>query len=163
MPFSGLSRREALVRNDISEELSASIIKVTRIAELRTTLAVPSNRRKQRSVVKPYWCMDVNYGNVQARRIWTSSTDYVKNSASNCRCTRFVSNLTLHADFKIPPVRNAIQGKMHNHRSRIEVHSNPLLRLLLQVHNNRDLRELGLQMWSVNNARWRHWMSTRPR
>jgi hypothetical protein len=35
----------ALVRTDISEELSASFIRVTRIGELGTTLAVTSNRR----------------------------------------------------------------------------------------------------------------------
>jgi hypothetical protein len=41
-------RREALVRIDASEELSASFIRVTRIGELRTTLAVTSNRRTLR-------------------------------------------------------------------------------------------------------------------
>jgi hypothetical protein len=39
----------ALVRTDVSEELSASIIRVTRIGELVTTFAVTSNRRKLRS------------------------------------------------------------------------------------------------------------------
>jgi hypothetical protein len=34
----------ALVRTDVSEELSASIIRLTRIGELGTTLAVTSNR-----------------------------------------------------------------------------------------------------------------------
>jgi hypothetical protein len=34
-----------LVRTDISEEISASFIRVTRICELGTTLAVTSNRR----------------------------------------------------------------------------------------------------------------------
>jgi hypothetical protein len=38
-------RSVALVRNKVSEELSASIIGVTRIGELGTTLAVTSNRR----------------------------------------------------------------------------------------------------------------------
>jgi hypothetical protein len=37
-------RRVALVRTDASDELSASYIKVTRIGELGTTLAVTSNR-----------------------------------------------------------------------------------------------------------------------
>jgi hypothetical protein len=37
-------RRVALVRTDGSEELSDSIIRVTRICELGTTLAVTSNR-----------------------------------------------------------------------------------------------------------------------
>jgi hypothetical protein len=36
-------RRMALVRTDVSEELSASFIRVTRIGELGTTLAVTSN------------------------------------------------------------------------------------------------------------------------
>jgi hypothetical protein len=38
-------RRVALVRIDVSQELSASFIRVTRIGELGTTLAVTRNRR----------------------------------------------------------------------------------------------------------------------
>jgi hypothetical protein len=38
-------RRVALVRTDVSEEPSASFIRVTRIGELGTTLAATSNRR----------------------------------------------------------------------------------------------------------------------
>jgi hypothetical protein len=38
----------ALVRTNVSEELSASIIRVTRIGELGTTLAVTNNRRTLR-------------------------------------------------------------------------------------------------------------------
>jgi hypothetical protein len=41
-------RRVALERTDVSEKLSASFIRVTRIGELRTTLAVTSNRRTLR-------------------------------------------------------------------------------------------------------------------
>jgi hypothetical protein len=40
MPSSGMLRRVALVRTDVPEEISASIIRVTRIGELGTTLAV---------------------------------------------------------------------------------------------------------------------------
>jgi hypothetical protein len=43
MPSSGMLRRVALVKTDVSEELSASIIRVTRIGELGTSLAVTSN------------------------------------------------------------------------------------------------------------------------
>jgi hypothetical protein len=39
----GMLRRVALVRTDVSEVLSASIMFVTRIGELGTTLAVTSN------------------------------------------------------------------------------------------------------------------------
>jgi hypothetical protein len=43
MAYSWMLRRVALVITDVSEELSASIIRVTRIVELRTTLAVTNN------------------------------------------------------------------------------------------------------------------------
>jgi hypothetical protein len=45
MVSSGMLRRVALVRTDVSEDLSASFIRVTSIGELGTTLAVTSNRR----------------------------------------------------------------------------------------------------------------------
>jgi hypothetical protein len=45
---SGMLRYVPLVRNDFSEEPSASIISETKIGELRTSLAVTSNRRTLR-------------------------------------------------------------------------------------------------------------------
>jgi hypothetical protein len=45
MVSSGILRRVALLRNHVSEELSASFIRVARIGELGRTLAVTSNRR----------------------------------------------------------------------------------------------------------------------
>jgi hypothetical protein len=52
MASSGMLRRVALVRTDVSEELSASFIRVTRVDELGATLAVTSNRRKLRRNTK---------------------------------------------------------------------------------------------------------------
>jgi hypothetical protein len=49
MPSSGMLRRVALVRTDVSEEFSTSIIKVTKIGELGIKLAVSSNRHTLRS------------------------------------------------------------------------------------------------------------------
>jgi hypothetical protein len=43
----------ALVRADVSEDLSASFIRVTRIGELGRTLAVTSNRRTLRRYNNP--------------------------------------------------------------------------------------------------------------
>jgi hypothetical protein len=44
MAPSGMLRRVTLVRSDVSEERSASIIRVTRIGELGAMLAITSNR-----------------------------------------------------------------------------------------------------------------------
>jgi hypothetical protein len=49
MSSSGMLRRVALVRTDVSEELSASFFRVTRVGELGTTLTASSNRRRRHS------------------------------------------------------------------------------------------------------------------
>jgi hypothetical protein len=49
MPYSGMLRRVALVRIDISEE-RISIIRATRSGALGTTLAVTSKRRTLRNI-----------------------------------------------------------------------------------------------------------------
>jgi hypothetical protein len=49
MVSSGMLGRVTLVRTDVSEEPSASFIRVTRIRELGTTLAATNNRRTLRS------------------------------------------------------------------------------------------------------------------
>jgi hypothetical protein len=52
MASSGMKRRVALARTEVSEELSSSFIRVTKIGELETTLAVTSNSRKLRRNTK---------------------------------------------------------------------------------------------------------------
>jgi hypothetical protein len=47
MASSGILRLVALARTDVSAELSASFIRVTRIGELGTTLAVTTNQKKK--------------------------------------------------------------------------------------------------------------------
>jgi hypothetical protein len=51
MVSSGMLRRVALVRTDVSEKLSVSFIRVTRIGELGTTLAIPSISSQRAPVV----------------------------------------------------------------------------------------------------------------
>jgi hypothetical protein len=51
MASSGMLRRLALVRTDVSEELSASFIRVTRIGELGNILPVTSILRSVRRLV----------------------------------------------------------------------------------------------------------------
>jgi hypothetical protein len=48
----GMLRRVALVRTDVSDKFSASFIRVTRIGELGTTLALTSDRRTLRRNTK---------------------------------------------------------------------------------------------------------------
>jgi hypothetical protein len=48
MASSGMLRRVTLVRAHVSKELSASFIRVTRIGELVTVIALTSNRRMLR-------------------------------------------------------------------------------------------------------------------
>jgi hypothetical protein len=52
MASSGMLRRVTLERTDVSEELSASFMRVTKIGELGTTLAVTSDRRSLRKSTK---------------------------------------------------------------------------------------------------------------
>jgi hypothetical protein len=56
MSSSGMLRRVDLVRTNVSEELSAYIIRVTRIGELEKTLAVTNTLRisSQRASVATY-------------------------------------------------------------------------------------------------------------
>jgi hypothetical protein len=52
MPSSGMLGLVALVKTEVSQERSVSIIRVTRIGELGTTLAVISNRRTLRRITR---------------------------------------------------------------------------------------------------------------
>jgi hypothetical protein len=51
MGYSGMLRHVAIVRTNVSKEPSASFIRVTRIGELGTTLAVTGNRRTHAACV----------------------------------------------------------------------------------------------------------------
>jgi hypothetical protein len=59
MASSGMLRRVALVKPNVSEELSASFIRVTKIGELVTTLAVTSNGRTLRRNTKWYFVFNI--------------------------------------------------------------------------------------------------------
>jgi hypothetical protein len=58
---SGMLRSVALVRTDVSEEHRASIIRVTRIGEVGTLLAVNTNRRTLRRNIFLSKCYNAMY------------------------------------------------------------------------------------------------------
>jgi hypothetical protein len=66
-------RRVAFVRTDVSEELSASFIRMTRIGELGTNLAVTSNRRTLRRNTKLQFFSDLVFLRSQRRLLVISS------------------------------------------------------------------------------------------
>jgi hypothetical protein len=72
MASSGMLRHVALVTTDVSDELSASIIRVTIIGELGTTLAVPSNQRTQRGNISLQRASVASYGYIPISPILTT-------------------------------------------------------------------------------------------
>jgi hypothetical protein len=69
MVSSWMLRRVALERTDVSEELSASFIRVTRMGELGTTLAVTSNRRTLRRSIKTDVSEELSVSFIRVTRI----------------------------------------------------------------------------------------------
>jgi hypothetical protein len=66
MASAGMLRRVALVRTDVSEEFSASFIRMTNIGELGTTLNLTRNRRSFQSGA---------HCNETHRDMWVHSTE----------------------------------------------------------------------------------------
>jgi hypothetical protein len=80
--------RVALVRIDVSEERSASIIKVTRIGELGTTLTVTSNRstlRRKYFLQNPYGITSHNTAFFIVRAVKTPNLSSFKKISRFCR------------------------------------------------------------------------------
>jgi hypothetical protein len=83
MAYSGMLRRVALVRTDVSEELSAPFIRVTRIDELGTTLALTSNRCTLRRSLRSVHLLLVRASVVPSIPIRVHLTEVLSSSESS--------------------------------------------------------------------------------
>jgi sulfite reductase beta subunit-like hemoprotein len=96
-------RLVALVRTDVSEERSTSIIRVKRIGELGTSLAVTSNQRELRRntigllnnipLFEVLMAVSIPYG-MRSYEIWQKVTDLSEEYA--------VSVFNIEEEFKLP-------------------------------------------------------------
>jgi hypothetical protein len=104
-------RRVALFRTDVSEELSASFIRVTGIGELGTTLAVTNNRPTLRRNTK--WATSVltraTRRNIPEDAILHSYRR--KNLKSYRECDRSNLNVRLILDMKTKQPANSIRNR----------------------------------------------------
>jgi hypothetical protein len=82
MASSGMLRRVVLVTTEVSEELRASIIRATRIVQLRTMLAVTSNRHKLRRNTKSKTEIKTWYGMLRRVALVSSSETSVLTRAT---------------------------------------------------------------------------------
>jgi hypothetical protein len=83
MPSSGMLRSDALVRTDVSEKPSASIIRVTKIGELGRTLAVTNGRPTLRRKYQVTGFGVVDWISLAQDRYWWRA---LVNSVMNLRC-----------------------------------------------------------------------------
>jgi hypothetical protein len=74
---------EALVRTNISEECSASILRVTRIGELGTSLAITSNRRTLPNIPEN--------GILQYERLFVTTTQIISEHSRQFLCIKGIS------------------------------------------------------------------------
>jgi hypothetical protein len=70
MPSSRMIRCVALVRTEVSEERIGSITRVKRISELRTTLAITTNRTTLREILCEEGCIRIGYKFKSGGRGW---------------------------------------------------------------------------------------------
>jgi hypothetical protein len=94
-----------------------------------------------KAAIKPIW----SYGMELWGCVSKSNTVITQRSQSKilraiAYATRYVTNHTLHTDFNLPYVSDAILERINKHRIKLETYPNPLLEPLLQPVNNRRLK-----------------------
>ena len=92
-------------------------------------------------VLKPIWTYGIALWGCASK----SNISVIQRYQSKLLCTItnapwYVTNQTIHSDLRIPYVHSVLQDYIHKHRSALEVHSNPLVELLLHTTHNRRLK-----------------------
>jgi hypothetical protein len=105
MASSGLLRRVAVVRTDVSEELSASFIRVTRIGELRTTLAATSNRRTLRRKVTRATRRDIPEDTIHHSHRRENLKSYRVSCGLVANIIKFPTTMNTHVHYLVLPVK----------------------------------------------------------
>jgi hypothetical protein len=137
MASSGMLRRVCLVRTDVSGELSASFIRVKRIGELRTRIAITSNRPTlRRNRCDQYGHMLSNYGYVRKQRNIDIIQRY-QNKVLRCLVNApwYARNSDIHRDLRVETVASIVTRHAISHGNRLHHHVNEEASRLLTVQH----------------------------
>jgi hypothetical protein len=94
-----------------------------------------------KAVMKSIWSYEIElWGCASKSNIFIMQRSESKILRAIANAPRYVTNHTLHTDFNIPYVSDAIHERINKHNKNLEAHPNALLQPLLQPINTRRLK-----------------------
>jgi hypothetical protein len=125
------------------KQLNLKIKEINWLIGRKSHLSLDNKLLIYKTVIKPVWMYGCElWGCASKSNIHIIQRFQSKLLRTIADAPWFVTNHTLHTDFKIPKVRDVIHERLCYHRRRLEAHTNPLLEPLLIVNNNRRLKRL---------------------